>query len=436
MSPSTKRSTWRVAAAILGALHAAGAVAWWARMAGGFPIAHAHFVANRGIPALLVGVGVAMGLAAARGSEPGCRIGIAALAGGWLGFAVAARWVFPVSMARVEVWIVLVLAAAAASVALRRSSGVTRAAVLGPAIAVGVVALLVQRAPAPSTRPSGEPGVFTPLRPSPCDHTGLVEAELGPVHVVVAPLLTFESVSPDRCWTALAPGDAWRGRPPICVGEARDEDVLRVMFEGEGRSLLEVRARGSTLALDAITALDQPVYSHLNGFTAVRLEGPGSLSIALSPCEGLRLGFPAATREPLRFAALERADELAVFEATEAEKGPFTPLCRGPLRPGEPLILSIFADDVVVGELRVHDWAEQASLEPSPTAGWGIPQNAIELWGGESPGVGVVALSLAATSVGRGWHSVGHRAGVYRNRIEVIAAPADGAADGPARPGR
>ena len=30
-----------------------------------------------------------------------------------------------------------------------------------------------------------------------------------------------------------------------------------------------------------------------------------------------------------------------------------------------------------------------------------------------------VWITLAATSVGRGWDAVGHRAGTYRNRLEI-----------------
>ena len=50
-------------------------------------------------------------------------------------------------------------------------------------------------------------------------------------------------------------------------------------------------------------------------------------------------------------------------------------------------------------------------------AGWGLPVNAIEFQR-DGPVVSLY-LTLAATSVGRGWDSVGHAAGVYRDRLVI-----------------
>jgi hypothetical protein len=62
--------------------------------------------------------------------------------------------------------------------------------------------------------------------------------------------------------------------------------------------------------------------------------------------------------------------------------------------------------------IQVKGWAEQASRAPSSTAGWGISQAAIEegLW-----------FSLAAASVGRGWHAVRTAAGTYG--FEIVLRP-------------
>ncbi len=48
--------------------------------------------------------------------------------------------------------------------------------------------------------------------------------------------------------------------------------------------------------------------------------------------------------------------------------------------------------------------------------------NAIEFFADGRGGVSVV-LTLAATAVGRGWDTVGHAAGTYRNRVDVDVAP-------------
>jgi hypothetical protein len=61
----------------------------------------------------------------------------------------------------------------------------------------------------------------------------------------------------------------------------------------------------------------------------------------------------------------------------------------------------------------------------SLTAGWGVPVNAIEFSladdGPASPAS--IFVTLAGTSVGRGWDCVGHNAGTYRNRISVDRLP-------------
>ncbi|MEM6994089.1 MAG: hypothetical protein AAF721_26485 [Myxococcota bacterium] len=103
-------------------------------------------------------------------------------------------------------------------------------------------------------------------------------------------------------------------------------------------------------------------------------------------------------------------------------RAPFTDLCRQAL--GEDgLEITIVHGGVDVGVLRFEDWAAQADVGLSPTAGWGVPANAIEFWADDPGSHVVLSLSLAATSVGRGWHTVGHAAGVYRNRMRLTPLP-------------
>ena len=72
----------------------------------------------------------------------------------------------------------------------------------------------------------------------------------------------------------------------------------------------------------------------------------------------------------------------------------------------------------------MEDWAAQASTQLSPTAGWGFTENAIsfQLLLPSEPNelsTGFICISLANTSTGRGFDSVGHTAGLYRNRMRV-----------------
>ena len=70
------------------------------------------------------------------------------------------------------------------------------------------------------------------------------------------------------------------------------------------------------------------------------------------------------------------------------------------------------------------DWAAQADTTISPTAGWGVPVNAIEFSLVDDPASSPASIfvTLAATSVGRGWDCVAHNPGTYRNRIRIEAA--------------
>lgn len=81
------------------------------------------------------------------------------------------------------------------------------------------------------------------------------------------------------------------------------------------------------------------------------------------------------------------------------------------------MTLRVHADGRAVAEVSLLDWAAQADTTLSPTAGWGVPSNAIELWA--DGGVVYVAVTLAGTSIGRGFQSVGHAAGRYLDRIVV-----------------
>ena len=67
-----------------------------------------------------------------------------------------------------------------------------------------------------------------------------------------------------------------------------------------------------------------------------------------------------------------------MVQATSGEKGLFHPLASGRLDRGQPLTITILDRDQPVASLTLLDWSSQASTELSPTAGWGLPQNAIE----------------------------------------------------------
>ena len=89
-----------------------------------------------------------------------------------------------------------------------------------------------------------------------------------------------------------------------------------------------------------------------------------------------------------------------------------------------PWIFTLYDNDTPQCLITLEDWAAQASTQLSPTAGWGFTENAIsfQLLLPSEPNelsTGFIYISLANTSTGRGFDSVGHTAGLYRNRIRV-----------------
>lgn len=107
----------------------------------------------------------------------------------------------------------------------------------------------------------------------------------------------------------------------------------------------------------------------------------------------------------------------------------------------DPLTVTLHDEGAPLASLELKDWAAQASTAVSPTAGWGVPVNAIEFsLDSEDPrSPASFFVTLAATSVGRGFSSVGHAAGAYRNRLLFRwqgAAPEATSAPGTAPAGR
>ena len=91
----------------------------------------------------------------------------------------------------------------------------------------------------------------------------------------------------------------------------------------------------------------------------------------------------------------------------------------GPL--AESVKLTLFDRGRPLYDVTFEDFASQASTDLSPTAGWGLPQNAIQFTrrDGDPSQPVFVSLTLASTGIGRGFESVGTAAGTYVNRFEV-----------------
>src|SRR6185503_5947370 len=144
------------------------------------------------------------------------------------------------------------------------------------------------------------------------------------------------------------------------------------------------------------------VASHLSSVMKLHILGDAGDATAV---EGVpwRLDHRSERTE---FVAI-RNGRTELLRASRLEKGPFETLGSWELR--DPLLT------IDGWKVRVSGWADQGSPAPSPTAGWGVSQAAIERVDN------VYMWSLASTSIGRGWHTVRTAPGVYV--LEAVVTP-------------
>ncbi len=380
-------------------LHALGALLWIGLSPRGFPLDHPGFWSGVGIPALVV-------LACLAGLVGGARLGrpsVVALPAAWLvaaGFLLA--WFpqtgsAPAAVAIVAGIVLLGPAAAALDPSRRGLLAAAPAVLLAGALGAGMV--VTQRGSDPSTAPDA-----LTAAPAGDDHGRVATFLAGDLYLTLRPTLEFRSTSPDRFWTLFA-SHGLPPQPTCSIAEA----------SGAAELQLDVRCR-----------LDQDVYSHLNSYTAFDVVGHASLSVGFSPVPGLQVPVEPADYpfgRPATFAFRDAHGTFRVVRASDAEKGPFEELGSGPLATDEALTLTLYDRGAAVAQLRLEDFARHASTELSPTAGWGVPGNAIEFRraGNHPSDRAAFWITLAGTSVGRGFQSVGHGAGEYRNRLTVQA---------------
>lgn len=427
-SRAVKRVPCRVrAAALVLFAQGAGAAAAWFLLPHGFGLGDPLAWANGPALAVLAGASLAGWLAPRRRRSGPLRGAAALWVGVWAGLALALPWVFPSTGPLALVPALGGLAGALLCWVLAgRAPGRVWLACLACGAALGWLQVHARRGADPGTRPANPAppatlprGSMGPVAGASVDGAGWVRLSLPHgARLELDPVLRFHSRSPDRAWTILA-GRAYHRRVPFLLERVgRAPGVVQCAFGGPRPGVVELRAGGSLL-VESRRTLPEPVYSHLNHAWAAGIRGPrGRWWVRFG--EGERqevLPHDYPVGRPARFAVLRRRGLLEVVEASSAEKGPFRTLAACEFE--GPLTLEVGCEEGRVLRLSLLDWAEQASLQRSPTAGWGLPENAIEFWREES-GAGIwISASYAATSVGRGWDSVGHAAGTYRNRIRI-----------------
>ncbi len=453
---------WRLFWLVVLVAHGFLAVGWWWLEPGGFHVGHPRFWVNRVAP--LCGLGLVIGsLAGLRvGSAKALRWFLPIWPGAWAGAAVAARVLFPITLS--ELWLIPLAGAAAMGVAAvspwRRAGrrGWTGAlAVALCAAAAGAGLVWTQRPSEASTHPRGELAGeralagSTTSRPAlesiRLDSRAMIYASDGSIMVhidslslFVRPLLTFLNGSRDGCWSVFARQSDREGPAPRLLRSQQDGERsgrLSYEFPGLGTATLLARAEPDSgpITIEAATRIERVVFSHLNSYCDFEVRGHHRLELEFSPCPGIPVEvrpFDYPIGRPARFAFVAADRTFRVVEASSGEKGPFRTLACGRLDLEQPLTITLHDQGKAVGQISLVDWSSQADTQLSPTAGWGVPVNAIEFsLSGDSPSsFASIFVTLAGTSVGRGWDCVGHKAGTYRNRITIATVIRAGPEEG------
>jgi hypothetical protein len=436
-------------------LHLIAAGLWWWLQPGGFPFSHPRFWINRVAPVLVFAWSVVSLQALHREQFARFVRWLPAWPALWAGLALGGRLTFPVSLDRL--WIAPLAGALVMGLTVftlgRRAPPRQFAWGLVAAVCwflAGVGCVVAQRPPEPSASPllgnvellADAPGSSETLRPTTMSwnsgasvqgNDASVSVRCKPLTIFVNPLLRFLSQGPDGCWTVFVPAELRDGAEPRMISARQiSTNSMRWSYQipgqGSARLLLEHDADQLRTLIEATARLERPMFSHLNSFCDIEVRGHSRLFLGFSPCpevkvEVLRFDYPVG--RPARFAFVDAARRFRVVEASSGEKGPFRTLAEGRLERTDPLVITLHDQDRPVAQMTLFDWSAQAGTELSPTGGWGVPVNAIEFSlnseGPASPAS--IFVTLAATSVGRGWDCVGHPAGTYRNRVMI--EPAD-----------
>jgi len=434
--------------------HAMLAVLWWWLQPGGFPLGHPRFWSNGVAPIGALVVALLALWALHRERIEALWLLLPVFPAAWSAVAVTARVLFPVSLA----WKWLVPLGAAATMALsilvlrRRmadrtdGTGRGRAALFGSitaSVLAGVFLVCTQRVRSPATHPSNprfpefDRASSSSALPPGAVHLegqvlvqsfdGSIVVPLGKLTLMLEPILLFPAQSPDGCPTVLVVALERAGpEPRFREGCREGQRSCSLVFDlpWQGPAFLDVRAGrdGHVVDVEAVTRLERPVYSHLNSFCDVTVHGHRRLALEFSPCLGAMIEvrpFDYPVGRSARFAFLDDRGTFRVVEAETGEKGPYRLLASGRLERGEPLSITLLDQGRPAGRITLEDWSRQLDTRLSPTAGWGVPVNAIEFsLSGDAPESSAsIFVTLAGTSVGRGWDCVGHAAGTYRNRM-------------------
>ncbi len=426
--------------------YATAFAAWWYVSPKGFPIYHPRFWSNNIIPIIIVIASLFCLIGVFRPYRSLLSVLIPSYLTATLAFIITGKFLYPVSMRPIFLipvifWLVVLLLQNFFIIKrhpIKKSLWIPAALLAGLSTLMGAVLPWSQRSREPATQPLNSNQLNSDLSLNPRQYPFQLSSQVTVLpryakimitdlntQLNIFPLLTFYSCSPDRCWTLFAPYQERIGAKRVFQGMCRTQDGLYLEYDDTGQSTLEVILSENKrhVELDASCELINPIYSHLNTFTEFSVKGREKIFVSFSPCADKRIevtAFDYPFGRPARLAYLDKSGMFRVVEAKSAEKGPFTTLSEGKLHEKQPLELTLYDGNTPIYRIIFEDWALQCSRQLSPTAGWGLPENAIEFsLNVENQTQATFYVTLASTSVGRGFDSVGHKAGIYRNRMKI-----------------
>lgn len=420
------------------AVHTGAAGVWWWLMPGGFPSSAPEFWVNQVAPIFCILFLLTALFARGRFSHAVLPAVVAMIPAFWMAFGISSRLTFDDSFG--SRWTYAFIPAAIVGglwvnqFRLRLTAKWLVPLLVVPALIGGWLFPGTQRAPEPATNPTG--ASFAAAAPGASDSrliklTHDAQIRPGDSRVVfrrdklilnVQPLLSFANRSPDRCWTSLAPEGTSTATNRILQSRAHDGARWTMTYKDEDASVLDVTPTKDGVQLDARSRLPHAIFSHGNSFAELTVQGHKKLTVSFSPLPDRRIEVPPVGT-PARFAYVDAGDTFHLAQASTEQRGPFTEIAAGRLKHGDPLVVTLYDDNKAVFTVTLDDWSAQASTQLSPTAGFGLPVNAIELQRGGEPesAPAIITFTLASTDIGRGTQSVGHAPGVYRDRITVAA---------------
>lgn len=383
--------------------HAAGSALYgWIQPRGFSPFSPAFFE-HELLGPIVLAISIAAAYSIARRRAALARAALGAIAGSWLvvaGFGLFTGTTRFALLLALPFTGAIVLLAAARFMLPAQGSGLLAGTALGAALGAGFWASAL--APAASTRPAGEmlAAASIPEAPPILERDGLrvrvdgrrVVVEHGEARAEILPGFDYDAVADGGGLSVL---DYRVARlPPWRAGLGDDGRIVLAAESTDFEARADIVIDGPAVRIRATTTVKRAIAAHLGAAVAARISGPARV---------LGHAWPSGWVVPSHFVAF-RGDRLGFFRAARDEKGPFDRIAELP--PEDPVI------EAGGFRIRVIGWAAQASRAASPTAGWSVSQGAIERSGDW------LLWEIAATSIGRGWHTVRTAAGVYA--FEVV----------------